>query len=74
MPPLGLLGLKVDIGDVIRRIIQTMKRILLQFIEKGVCELVYEFNLRMDFVLFIQKGFWDLGYQNDLKDGCRCYF
>ena len=74
MPPLGLLGLKVDIGDVIRRIIQTMKRILLQFIEKGVCELVYEFNLRMDFVLFIQKGFWDLGYQNDLKDGFRCYF
>ena len=64
----------MDIGDVIRRIIQTIKRILLQFIEKGVCELVYEFNLRMDFVLFIQKGFWDLGYQNYLKDGFRCYF
>ena len=57
----------MDIGDVIRRIIQTIKRIFLQFIEKGVCELVYEFNLRMDFVLFIQKGFWELGYQNDTK-------
>ena len=52
---------------MIRRIIQTIKRILLQFIEKGACELVYEFNLRMDFVLFIQKGFWELGYQNDTK-------
>ena len=40
---------------------------MLQSIEKCVWELVYELNLRMDFVLFIEKGVWDLGYENTSK-------
>ena len=62
------------LGDMIWKIIQIIKRSLLQSIENGVWELAYERNLRMDFVLFIQKGVWELGYENDLKDGFCCYF
>ena len=41
---------------------------------EGVWELVYVHNLIMYFVLFIEKDVWELGYENNSKDGFCCYF
>ena len=35
---------------------------------------IYVHNLRMYFVLFIEKDVWELGYENNSKDGFCCYF